>query len=301
MLDLHKLRIFIQVSQVGSFSAAAEVLLMTQSGVSQHIQELENTLGTRLFERKPRGVVLTSAGETLLTYAEQILGLVTEAENAVANVARLSGGVIRVGATPGVGMYVLPAWISNFRVRYPHTQIELATRTTQEILASLRVGQLDLGVIEGEIDDDHAGLNVRTLQDVEQWLVIGPNHAWWDRASVRINELNGEVLIARQRGAASRVWLDDILKRHNIRVHIAAEFDNVESIKRAVSGSMALSVLPRYTVEQEEGLGLLKALHVDGAVMQRTIRAVWSAATPLFPAANAFLGQVAAAFNRSSV
>lgn len=300
MLDLHKLRIFIQVSQANSFSAAADALLMTQSGVSQHIQELENTLGTRLFERKPRGVALTPPGQTLLTYAEQILGLVSEAENAVADVAKLTGGVIRLGATPGVGMYVLPAWIANFRVKQPHTQIELATRTTAEIMNSLRANQLDIGVIEGEVDEEHAGFSVRLLQDVEQYLIVGPTHGWFQRSSVRVNELNGEMLISRQRGSASRVWLDEIFKRHNVRVRIVAEFDNVESIKRAVGGSNALSVLPRYTIEQEEKLGLLKALHIDGAPMQRTIRAVWNANTPLFPAANAFLNQVAAEFNRTT-
>ena len=300
MLDLHKLRIFIQVSQAGSFSSAADTLLMTQSGVSQHIQELENALGTRLFERKPRGVSLTATGHTLLNYAEQILALVNEAENAVADVAKLSGGVIRGGATPGVGMYVLPAWTATFRVKYPHIQIELSTRITAEILAQLRANQLNLGVIEGEVDDEQAGFSVRTLQDVEQWLIVGPTHGWWQRSSVRISELSGETLITRQRGSASRVWLDEILKRNNVRCRIAAEFDNVESIKRAVSGSSAISVLPRYAIEQEERLGLLKPVHVDGAPMQRMIRAVWNSNSPLTPTANAFLNHVAGEFNRSS-
>ena len=300
MLDLHKLRIFIQVSQAGSFSAAADTLLMTQSGVSQHIQELESSLGTRLFERKPRGVVLTAAGQTLLNYAEQILALVNEAENAVADVAKLSGGVIRVGATPGVGMYVLPAWTATFRVKYPLIRIELATRTTPEILGQLRAGQLDVGVIEGEVDDEPTGFSVRTLQDVEQWLIVGPTHGWWHRDSVRINELNGETLITRQRGSASRVWLDSVLKRNNVRCRIAAEFDNVESIKRAVGGGSAISILPRYALEQEERLGLLRAIHIEGEPMQRTIRGAWIANSPLSPAANAFMSHVAAEFNRAS-
>lgn len=301
MLDLHKLRIFLQVSQVGSFSAAADLLLMTQSGVSQHIQELENTLGIRLFDRKPRGVALTAAGQTLVAYAEQIFALVSEAETAVADAAKLSGGVIRVGATPGIGMYVLPGWISEFRTKHPHNQIALSTRTTAEIVALLRAGQLDLGIIEGEIDDDSANIHVRTLQSVEQWLVVGPSHLWWPRDTVDLSEIGGEVVITRQRGAASRLWLDNLFKRHKVRVRIAAEFDNVESIKRAVSGSTAISVLPRYTIEQEERLGLLKALRVNGISMQRTIRAVWSASTATPAGANAFLSLVADAFETSTL
>lgn len=83
MLNLYKLEIFATVVQTGSFSAAAERLLMTQPAVSQHIQDLEASLGARLFQRGRRGVTLTPAGETLHSYTQEILRLLAEAENAV--------------------------------------------------------------------------------------------------------------------------------------------------------------------------------------------------------------------------
>ncbi len=107
MLNLHKLEIFATVVRVGSFSAAAEQLLMTQPAVSQHIQDLEASLGTRLFERGRRGVTLTAAGEKLHDYTRTILQLVSEAENAVTDVEHLTSGEIVVGATPGVSVYLL--------------------------------------------------------------------------------------------------------------------------------------------------------------------------------------------------
>ena len=111
-----------------------------------------------------------------------------EAENAVADVAKLTGGVIRLGRRRGSGCTCFRRGSPNFRVKQPHTQIELATRTTSEIMNGLRANQLDVGVIEGEVDEEPAGFSVRLLQDVEPYLIVGPTHGWFQRSSVRINE-----------------------------------------------------------------------------------------------------------------
>ncbi len=108
MLDLHKLNIFAAVARTGSFSAAAEQLLLSQPAVSQHVHDLEAGLGTRLFERGRRGVMLTPAGAQLYDYAQAIFRLVAEAESAVTDVANLAAGQLAVGATPGVSVYLLP-------------------------------------------------------------------------------------------------------------------------------------------------------------------------------------------------
>ena len=114
MLDLHKLEIFLRVVREGSFSRAAESLLMTQPAVSQHIADLEAQLGATLFSRARRGVILTTEGETLHGYALQILRLLAEAENAVTDVRKLSSAQLAIGATPGLSSYLLP-FASSFR------------------------------------------------------------------------------------------------------------------------------------------------------------------------------------------
>ena len=137
MLDLYKLRIFVTVVQEGSFSAAAERLYITQSAVSQHVSDLEAGLGVKLFTRGRRGVTLTHPGQILLGYARQIFDLVVEAENAVADVENLEGGALTIGATPGVGVYLLPDWISSFRARYPRLTISTQTGITSEIISGI--------------------------------------------------------------------------------------------------------------------------------------------------------------------
>jgi len=119
MINLNKLEIFTIVVRAGSFSAAAEQLLMSQPAVSQHVQDLEASLGTRLFERGRRGVTLTAAGATLHGYTRAIFDLVAAAENAVTDVEHLATGQITVGATPGISAYLLPEPIQEFHSRYP--------------------------------------------------------------------------------------------------------------------------------------------------------------------------------------
>ena len=297
MLDLYKLHIFTIVMQEGSFSGAAQRLLMTQSAVSQHIQTLEAELGTALFERRPRGVEPTRAGMTLHEYALALLKLASEAENAVTDVTALASGQVAIGASPGVSIYLLPGWIGAFRARYPNLSVSLQTDTTPGIAAALLAGRLDFGIVEGEIDLTAPGaLGSVPLQDFEQFVIVGPKHPWWLRESIPIAALSDQTLITRQPRSQSRIWLDQALQQHDVHPRIGAEFDNLESIKRAVMAGTCLALLPAYIVDQEVALGLLHRLPIEGVPLMRTLRLAWNRDRYFSPVARAFLRQLSGQF-----
>ncbi len=291
MLNLYKLEIFAIVVQTGSFSAAADRLLLTQPAISQHIQDLEASLGARLFERGRRGVSLTPAGETLHTYTRQILRLLAEAENAVTDVQQLASGQVKVAATPGVSVYRLPDCTQNFRQQYPNLSVTVETGTTPQIIAGLRRGQLDIGLIEGELEegDDKAGIGVLELEINEQFVIVGPQHPWWARASVRLEELAGQRMVMRQRNSQTRVWLEGELQRAGVQVQVAAEFDNVESIKRTAARGGEIAILPEYVVRTELEMGVLRAVPVEGKPLQRTLKLVWNQNAFFSPVTRTFL------------
>ena len=276
MLNLYKLEIFTYVVEAGSFSGAADRLLMTQAGVSPHIKDLEAGLGAQLFVRGRRGVRLTAAGTRLYDYARRIFALVAAAENEVTDVAHLAAGGVSLGATPGVGIYLLPEWIQRFRQRYPKLVVVLQTKTTPEIVADLRTGRLDVGLIEGELSAElESELGVLPLQRIEQFVVVGRGHPFWERAAVTLEELNGATLIVRQPGSQSRSWLDETLAQHGVHAQIGAEFDTVESIKRATALGHGLTILPEYTVRDEQTYGVLRAVPMLGRPLERTLKLVW--------------------------
>lgn len=291
MLNLNKLEVFAAVVRTGSFSAAAQQLLLTQPAVSQHIQDLEASLGTRLFVRGRRGVTLTPAGERMAEYTRAIFQLVAEAENALTNVENLAGGQMQIGATPGISVYLLPESIQEFHSRYPKLQVSVQTAITPQIVEDLRLGKLDLGLIEGELEEPlHPVLGVQMLQVVEQWVVVGPRHPWWGRNSVAIEELCDQTLILRQRNSQTRIWLEGVLQQYNLRPRIGAEFDNVESIKRAVSNGSSITILPAYAAQHEVESGRLWLSHVAGEPLQRTLKVLWNRETYTSPVVRAFLG-----------
>lgn len=276
MLNLYKLEIFSLVSESGSFSRAAERLLMTQPGVSQHIQDLEASLGAQLFDRGRRGVKLTPSGETLYTYTHQIFALLAAAENAVTDVGQLASGQVNLGATPGLSIYLLTDAMQSFRDHYPKLTINLETSITPQIIKDLLDGRMDIGLIEGELATDaDTYLGIHLLEEIEQFVVVGQKHPFWSRSTVTLEELDGQTMIMRQRNSQTRIWLDQMLQQHAVRPRVGAEFDNIESIKRAVIMGNGLTILPEYAIHTEQGFGVLRNIPIEHQPLVRTLKLIW--------------------------
>ncbi|NDJ61060.1 MAG: LysR family transcriptional regulator [Chloroflexi bacterium] len=297
MLSLHKLEIFSTVVQAGSFSAAAERLYMTQSAVSQHIHDLEARLGTPLFKRGRRGVTLTVAGEKLHTYTQQILRLVAEAERAVTTVENLTSGHLQIGATPGVSTYLLPEWLQSFQQRYPRLTIALATDITARVVADVLDYKLDIGFVEGEltaVTDERLGQHV--LCEFESFVVVGPNHPWWERDQVPLAALDGERFITRPPNSQTGIWLSQLLSENRVQPQIVGAFDNQETIKAAVIAGTGITILPGYAIALEQQRGLIRALSISDYALRRSLKLIWERRTPLTPIAAAFLRDLAESF-----
>mgnify|MGYP001241721706 CR=1 FL=1 len=292
MLDLYKLEIFQKVAGEGSISKAAERLLLTQPAVSQHVRDLEGALGVELFSRGRRGVTLTPAGETLLDYTRCILRMVTEAESAVANVQELSQGQIRIGATPGASTYLLPEWVQSFHDRFPSLKVLLSTDETDAIADAIGAGTLDIGIVEGDRIRSERASSLH-LQAIESFVVVGPGHPWWERGEISLEMLDNQPFLATSQGSQSRQWLDNNLAQHQVQVHVVAEYDNMEAIKRSVRAGMGIAILPGCAIWQEQEAGTLRALAIQGALIERTLKLVWAKALPFKPITRAFLAHLA--------
>ncbi len=290
MLDLYKLQIFSVVVQEGSFSAAAGRLFMTQSAVSQHIKDLESGLGRPLFERGRRGVTLTAHGDVLNRYASKIFALLAEAEATLTDVEHLASGRLSLDVTPGIAVYLAPEWVQKFRARFPQLTVAMQTGTTPQVVTEVLAHRVDLGFVEGELDDfAQTGLHSVVLEEVEQQVVVGFKHPFWEIERAKIEDLQQQSLLVRQAGSQSRLWLERTLRQHGIEPLIGAEFDNLESMKRAVSIGLCLAVLPPYVVQAEVEQGLLHVVAIEGNPFMRSLKLVRDTNIPLSPVTRAFL------------
>jgi LysR family transcriptional regulator, transcriptional activator of the cysJI operon len=289
MLNLYKLQVFNTVASEGSFSRAARRLLLTQPAVSQHIRDLEAGLGVALFQRSQRGARLTPAGETLLDYTRRILSLLSEAEAAVISLGQAARGPLNLGATPGVGIYLLPRWIQTFRQSFPEVAISLRTGTTTELAGEIASGQIDLGFVEGEIAAQPP-LKVLVLREIELCVVVGAVHPWWEAQEIALHDLDGQAFIARPAGSHTRAWTDQLFSHYGVAPRIVAEFDNPESIKQAVAAGMGISILPdwAFTAASAE----VRGVPIQGFDLRRTLKLLWSGAAPPGPAQRAFIAHL---------
>jgi DNA-binding transcriptional LysR family regulator len=149
---------------------------------------------------------------------------------------------------------------------------------------------MDVGFVEGELDEaEPDGVGVLELETNEQFVVVGPKHPWWDRTSVRLEDLAGQSMVMRQRNSQTRIWLDNELLVAGVSVIVAAEFDNVESIKRAVAKGKDIAILPDYAVRSELEMQMLRAVSIEGKPLLRTLKLVWSRSAFFTPVTRRFL------------
>ena len=281
------LEVFLAVAEHGSFSKAAESLPLSQPAVTQRIRRLEASLGVSLFHRSPKGATLTPAGRTLLQYAQTVHRLLVAAENDLAHSSVRIARRLKLGATPTVAVRRLPAWLSAFSRRHPHTLVHVHTDTTPRVVDQVARHALHLGLIEGELPGEHH-VSYVILSEIPFVIVAPAGEPWTRSSSMPLQALDGRPFVARSVGAQTRRWMDRLFARYGIRPHIVAELDTPQAIKEAVAQGMGLALLPKCMIDQEDSSSL-HFLEIEGGPIKRYLKAIWPQDGPMDPLAVAFL------------
>src|SRR5688500_739227 len=167
MLDVKRLKILREVASQGSFSAAGEVLFLSQSAVSQQIATLEREVGMKLLDRTREGPKLTDAGRVAVSHAEAAIARLEEAERELAAIAGLEGGELRLASFPSASATVLTEAVSVFHRRHPKVRLSVTDAEPQESLPQLRGGEVDLA-----LSFDYPSVPRDSDRDIEHTLVL---------------------------------------------------------------------------------------------------------------------------------
>jgi LysR family hydrogen peroxide-inducible transcriptional activator len=192
-MELHQLRYFVAVAELGHFTRAAERCLVAQPSLSQQIGKLEKELGQPLFERLGRVVRLTDAGRTLYDQAVSILASVEEARRQVADASGEQGGTVTVGAIPTVAPFLLPSLASAFQRRFPRSHVVIFEDLTAHVVENCLRGELDVGVLALPVSDTR--LHVEPLFDEELLLALPLGHPLAKKRRLTIRDLDGQAFI----------------------------------------------------------------------------------------------------------
>lgn len=282
-MDLAKLRVFHEAAHRGSFTVAAERLLLSQPSVSAHIRDLERSLGVPLFERLGRGVRLTQPGEGLFDYAKRIFALESDAESALAAFQGAEVGEVTLAASSTPGVYLLPQILAPFRAVHPGVKLAVHISDTGDVTTHLEDLTADIGVAGAPIE----GMENHPWRPDELVLIAGRDHPWRREPPASAGELQGSPFILREDGSSVRASTERWLADHGIVVDVVLALEGTEAVKRAVAAGLGVTITTRYALGSELETGELAVVTVPGLPIRRNLYLSRDPRRPLVPAARA--------------
>jgi DNA-binding transcriptional LysR family regulator len=262
------LKMFCDLSDLRSFSRTAEKHLLSQSAVSQQLAQLELTHKCQLINRKKRPIELTKAGQLLYQASKDILDRYEQLKTELNALGKSSSSRVNVAAIFSIGMHTLPDYVKKFMVSYPDVNVHIEYFSASRIYELVLSGNVDIGLVAVPKRDKR--LEVYDFEDEPLVLVCSPKHPLSREQQVDIHRLQFEKFIAFEKNVPTRAWIDSILERYNVAVRQVMEFDNIETIKRAVEINSGISILPQTAILQELSSGTIKAIPFSNEKFVRT-------------------------------
>ncbi|MGE6256658.1 LysR family transcriptional regulator [Heyndrickxia sporothermodurans] len=271
-MDQHLL-VFVTVVEKGNFSRAAEELHMTQPAVSQYIQGLERSYGSKLLDRSNKYVRLNKAGEIVYYHAKEILGLYSKMQNLLDDLTNRASGPLSIGSSYTFGEYVLPHVIAQLHEQFPLIKPKITIGNTKEIAELVKGHQLDVGIIEGDYNDSQLSVDPFT-EDMMYVIASSKHRLAKQNREANIAELEEETWIVRELGSGTREATDKIFHYMSIAPKDIMEFGSTQLIKETVESGLGISLLSGLAIRKEISMDLLKIIPVKGTPFKRNFSMV---------------------------
>ena len=270
-MTVRNLEIFTKVAQLGSMSAAAKNLYITQPSVSLAIAEIEREYAVKLFDRAGNRLHLTPTGQQLLEYTTTILHYYKEMERFLNDESHSSS--IRIGATATVGQYIIAPIIEQLKGEIPDLKCQVTVGSTQKIEEALLKSELDIGLVEGDITSP--ALVVEPIMTDELSVICSPEHPFFLRESITLQDLNEQVFILREEGSGTRAKVEEILQANHITYYPQWNCSSFGAIEEAIRHNLGITVISPRVVRHELSKGELWACRVEDANFKRTFDLVY--------------------------
>jgi DNA-binding transcriptional LysR family regulator len=286
-VHIETLKVFCDVVETGSFSAAASQNFITQSAVSQQLRTLESKYHCKLLERGRSGAKPTIAGEILYTASREILEKYREIDTKLQESSKVVSGSLRVAIVYSVGLHELPPYLKEYLREFPQVNIHIEYARPNKIYDDTIAARIDLGIVTYPMK--HPQVTVVPFREDRLVIACPPNHPFSSLKKITTNRLDGQVFIGYERDIPTRKATDQLLKDHGLNVQYAGEYDNIETIKRAVEIGQGIAIVPLASVQHELEHGTLKVVHLSDETLLRPLGIIYKKGRHLSPSAVKFI------------
>lgn len=281
-MHVENFKIFSDLVESESFSRAAKLNGITQSAVSQQLRAMEKHFNILIVDRSQKQFRLTREGQKLYESAKEILYLYDKLNSELQEMKKVISGTIHISTVYSIGLHELPPYVKAFLAKYPEVNVRVEYRRANMVYEDILTNSIDLGLVA--YPQKHKQLEVLPFHDDKLVLVVSPDHELAKSKGVNIEELEGQKFIGFEPDIPTRKATDQIFKEANIESDPVMEFDNVETVKRAVEINAGIAILPQTTVTREEAQGLLKVVPFKNSTYTRPLALIHRKGRVLTPA-----------------
>lgn len=268
-MHLRFLKIFCDIVDLGSFSRAAEVNGVSQSNASQVVHHLEERMGVKLIDRSKRPFVLTPEGQRFHEGSRVIVQRYDDLEREVKSLHEAVAARLTVASIYSVGLAHMSGTLREFLAANPQADVRLEYLHPHRVYEAVDSGQADLGLVS--YPEESASLASLPWRVEPMVVACYPQHPLARGSRVTLERLRGEQFVAFQTGLKIREEIDQALSLHKVSVRIALEFDNIETMKRAIEIGAGISLLPEPTIAREVEAGTLVQIPLEGPPLVRPL------------------------------
>ena len=291
-MQIENFKIFADLVETKSFSKAAKLNGITQSAVSQQARSMERNFKTLMVDRSQKQFNLTREGQRIYEASKEILHVYEKLGSELQEMKKVISGTIRLSTIYSIGLHELPPYIKRFLQEYPSVNVRIEYRRSNLVYEDILHNAVDFGLVA--FPQKTRQIEMLPFRNDRLVLITHPNHALAKATEVDLKTLAGQKFIGFDPDIPTRKAVDQIFRENKLDITPVMDFDNIETVKRAVEIDHGIAIVPQATVQQEVRQGTLIAVPFKGKEFTRPLSVLYRKGRVLTPAMKKFIETLSA-------